>query len=551
PSTANKIDSAQDKFSNVANTAGGTGVFIDYKSDKTDNVTIGQRSGISGGASGLGGLSIGGNANLIGAENTQGINVQGTTTSSAGPQTRSQTTSDSFTLRGTVASAAGSDQGSGGTFSNVFQASGGAHKPGDTGASDPAPRPRGDISIGGHRDAGNPTAGGLGRPATGLDGAPVRGAGLAGAGNTAGTAIAPRSNESSLPRPPVQGAPTRPSSDAPAGLGIVRNAVGSVTPAPTPTAAPRPQDVGGPARPPISAGGPAKPAADGAWKPATVPTGPAPTLGLGDKAPTGTGVVQGGTVIASASPSPRPQDAAAPAKPAASPTAKPADDAAPKPAATPGAPKTETAAPKPAVALPSGPEPVTKTPSGPPQPSVDPATGKVVHVQNVSEANPNGKIVDGFKLSEPVRTTPDQNVVLSPAERSQKELAVNAAGELVYKADPNVKFDTAGGATQFVVDPQGRIFANDAYRPDPKVTHESLAGGGQVRVAGEIQVHDGKVVRLDNKSDAFASSRDQAFEAVVALRDKAGVDLDGTQVGFFQPQVVDNPDGSKRTVQLA
>ncbi|HYD56690.1 MAG TPA: hemagglutinin repeat-containing protein [Burkholderiales bacterium] len=138
---AQKIDAAQDKVGNVANTIGGTGVFIDAHSSKTDQSTVTQRSGISGGQAGLGGLSVGGNANLSGASaSTTGMNVAGTTTTTAGPQERNVTSSSDFTLRGTVSTMLGSDQATGGTFSNVFQASGG-QKPRAGAGNDAAPAP--------------------------------------------------------------------------------------------------------------------------------------------------------------------------------------------------------------------------------------------------------------------------------------------------------------------------------------------------------------------------------------------------------------------------
>jgi filamentous hemagglutinin len=244
PSTANKIDAAQDKIGNVANTAGGTGVFINLQSETKDNVTIGQQSGISGGSAGLGGLTVGGNATLSGAANTQGINVQGTTTTTSGPQTKQESSKTDFALRGTVASMAGSDQGSGGTFSNVFQASGGTSKP-DATPDTPVTRPRSGAVSG---DDARPT--GLTRPQAGS--APV-------------TLTRPTDNEPSGVFQPLQGGkpatvastftPTsRPRSDAVSGEGSRpslapgalppgRDRSPSVGPESNPNAKPRPDFV--------------------------------------------------------------------------------------------------------------------------------------------------------------------------------------------------------------------------------------------------------------------------------------------------------------------
>jgi len=216
-SRSGRIDAAQDKASNVLNTAGGTGLFIDSASETRDNVTIGQRSGITGGTQGLGGLSVGGNATLIGAQGTQGMNVAGTTTSTSGPETRTQETSSNFEFRGTIASMAGSDQGSGGTFSNVFQASGG-QKP-NTGAGDanaPVTRPRSGAVSGdaarpiGLAGASSPTT----RPRSGaVSGDGARPTNLGGADSPT---TRPRSGAVSGDdaRPTGLGAPLRPRTDS-------------------------------------------------------------------------------------------------------------------------------------------------------------------------------------------------------------------------------------------------------------------------------------------------------------------------------------------------
>jgi len=578
PTLANKIDSAQDKFGNVANAAGGTGVFLDYKSDKTDNVTIGQRSGISGGSAGLGGLTVGGNANLVGAQDTQGINVRGTTTTSGGPQTRTETTSSAFSVRGTIASAAGSDQGSGGTFSNMFQASGGGKKPGASpDAPDVVTRPRSGAVSG---DAARPTGlgGGASAPATRPRSGAVSGEGARpaiGGGDAqvvvrprvnttggegvrpvagtfdAGPAIRPRAESTPLPARPGTG----PEGASPKPPAMARIELTPSAPLLTKVDAPAPLVIR--ERPADNLSG-ARPTGQDAVATQGLGTVPgAQGLGIARAAE------NAGTATGLNLPVPRTaaNDLAATPKPAATAPADPAS-APRKPAAAdagyvlvnPAGVTTGSTTPKPAAApvpAPSKPAPVSKTPVDA-RPVTDPASGKVVHIENVTEANLNGRVVDGFKVSDPPPPAQqDKHVMLSSADRLNRELTVNAAGELVYKTNPGVKFDTDGGSTQFVVDAQGRIFAGDPSRPDPKVTHISLAAGSPTRVAGEIQVRDGKIVEINNKSDSYASSQDQAVNALTALRDDAKVDFSGAQVGFFQPHVVDNPDGSKRTVQLA
>ncbi len=160
-STGEKIDYYQDRGVDRANQLATTGVFIDASSNKTDSVTIGQQSGISGGQGGVSGLVVGGNATLKGAtEETQNVTVRGTTTVS-NVETHHKESSVDFELRGTVASALGSDEGKAGQVSGkLFKASGSA-KPANDSSTWQSAQPsnksgardadQGGVSIGSHR----------------------------------------------------------------------------------------------------------------------------------------------------------------------------------------------------------------------------------------------------------------------------------------------------------------------------------------------------------------------------------------------------------------
>ncbi|MBX6393659.1 MAG: hemagglutinin repeat-containing protein, partial [Burkholderiales bacterium] len=160
-STGEKIDYYQDRGVDRANQLATTGVFIDASSNKTDSVTIGQQSGISGGQGGVSGLVVGGNATLKGAtEETQNVTVRGTTTVS-NVETHHKESSVDFELRGTVASALGSDEGKAGQVSGkLFKASGSAKLANDSStwqSAQPSNKSgardadQGGVSIGSHR----------------------------------------------------------------------------------------------------------------------------------------------------------------------------------------------------------------------------------------------------------------------------------------------------------------------------------------------------------------------------------------------------------------
>ncbi len=184
---ADRFDRRQDQAINAANHAGSTGLSVTVEGRRTDNVTIGQASGIQGAS----GLTVQGNATLIGAApNTlSGVTVRGTTTTSE-VQTRQSESVTSVDIKGTAARLLGSSEGKGGEISGNLVKGSTLFRDKPDAPSAPTTRPRSDR-------AETP------RPSfnTGADDGPTR----------------PRSDRPDLPRPnfgsTAVDVPSRPRSD--------------------------------------------------------------------------------------------------------------------------------------------------------------------------------------------------------------------------------------------------------------------------------------------------------------------------------------------------
>lgn len=99
----------------VGNHAGQTGLFVADTNVRKNNQTVNQASGISGGTVGID-VNVGGNTTLKGATNAgSDFKTTGTTTSTDVQTFVNESTSNTR-ITGTIASAAGSDQGRGGDF---------------------------------------------------------------------------------------------------------------------------------------------------------------------------------------------------------------------------------------------------------------------------------------------------------------------------------------------------------------------------------------------------------------------------------------------------
>lgn len=113
-----RFDRTQGKAIDTLNHAGSTGVMLKAESSGTDSQTVSQRSGMDGGAVGLGGLTVKQGANFVGAApGSDGMKIEGTVTRSDVTTYTRNAPAVSIDVRGTVASALGSDEAQGGTIS--------------------------------------------------------------------------------------------------------------------------------------------------------------------------------------------------------------------------------------------------------------------------------------------------------------------------------------------------------------------------------------------------------------------------------------------------
>lgn len=124
----------QEGVSTAANHVAQDGAYTNVDIHKKDDVSVGTASGISGGAGGIN-VTVGGNTTLTGATNSGAdFKTKGQTTI-AGVQTHTNDQDTTFKFTGTVASAAGSKDGSGGNYGLTVHiphgGNAGAPKPGE------------------------------------------------------------------------------------------------------------------------------------------------------------------------------------------------------------------------------------------------------------------------------------------------------------------------------------------------------------------------------------------------------------------------------------
>ena len=120
----------QEGISTGLNHAAQDGGYTSVNINKQDDATIGKASGISGRAGGIN-VRVGGNTTLTGATNAgSDFQTQGQTVINS-VQTHQNDSSTNFQVTGTIATAAGSKDGSGGTYGATLHLphGGGAHEP--------------------------------------------------------------------------------------------------------------------------------------------------------------------------------------------------------------------------------------------------------------------------------------------------------------------------------------------------------------------------------------------------------------------------------------
>src|SRR5690606_5578484 len=123
-----------------------------------------------------------------------------------------------------------------------------------------------------------------------------------------------------------------------------------------------------------------------------------------------------------------------------------------------------------------------------------------------------GEHLPGNKQWKWVKPGGSQVKYLNATERAR--LALTVKDGKFYNADGNL-FDTSVGGTEwsgegraiYVMDEQGNIFASTKHQLGA-FHHSSFLGGKQVAAAGELEVRDGLLVGLSDRSGHYAPARE-------------------------------------------
>lgn len=124
---------------------------------------------------------------------------------------------------------------------------------------------------------------------------------------------------------------------------------------------------------------------------------------------------------------------------------------------------------------------------------------------------------------------------LSEDERAAYELVID--GGLIYDAGGK-KLDTedgsslfSGGRAIFVMDQNGKFYASKHHKMG-RFHHSSLLAGGPVAAAGEIAVHEGKLVLVSDKSGHYQPRLGFTSQAFSEF-EKRGVDISSVEFDQF------------------
>jgi hypothetical protein len=126
---------------------------------------------------------------------------------------------------------------------------------------------------------------------------------------------------------------------------------------------------------------------------------------------------------------------------------------------------------------------------------------------------------------------------LTDAQREEHRVFVGQDG-LLYKSDGTL-FDTRGSDTHwghvsgddnraiFVMDEHGNMYAS-TYQKAGDFHHSTLSNGQPVAGAGEIQVHDGKLVDITDQSGHYRPSQSMTNQVTSTLQGQ-GANMDGVK----------------------
>jgi hypothetical protein len=148
---------------------------------------------------------------------------------------------------------------------------------------------------------------------------------------------------------------------------------------------------------------------------------------------------------------------------------------------------------------------------------------------NGGELPADAKLLDKYKsendpnLPCPPRAFPTPVQYMTAEQREAHRLFVDGEGSLRNASDGSL-FDTTGGKTAwsgggraiFVMDGNGNLYASLEQKVG-HTHHSSFLGGEPVAGAGEIQVHDGRLVAMTDQSGHYqpsAATNDQALQSL-------------------------------------
>lgn len=150
-----------------------------------------------------------------------------------------------------------------------------------------------------------------------------------------------------------------------------------------------------------------------------------------------------------------------------------------------------------------------------------------MHPEYVGEDEPGNDVWAGSQVP-----------YLSEVERAAHLLSIE--GGLIYDALGNL-FDTTGaeslfsdeGRAIYVMDQHGNFYASKFHQVG-KFHHSSLIAGGPVAAAGEIEVKNGKLVAISDKSGHYRPKRSFTNQALHELK-KRGMGLSDVKRDFVAP----------------
>jgi hypothetical protein len=127
---------------------------------------------------------------------------------------------------------------------------------------------------------------------------------------------------------------------------------------------------------------------------------------------------------------------------------------------------------------------------------------------------------------------------LTEAERSEfrltfrEGLICDARGELFDTSNAETVFSGTGRAI-FVMDADGNFFASKAQSIGA-FHHSSFVAGGSVAAAGEIEVAQGMLVVISDKSGHYRPSQSYTYQAIERLKEN-NISLNGADFEFVGP----------------